>query len=57
MRTRERVVALIAAGHGEPSAPAWQAFRMGWRSPWASRTRWRGPLIEAHDHAGATAGK
>lgn len=47
-----RVAALIAAGRGEPFAPAGRAFREWVAVPEPDRRRWRRLLAEAHDYAG-----
>jgi uncharacterized protein (TIGR02453 family) len=47
----ERVGQLIAAGHGEPFAPAGREFREWVALPRPDRRRWRGLLAEARAHA------
>jgi uncharacterized protein (TIGR02453 family) len=52
----ERVAVLIAAGQGEPFAPAGRVFREWVAVSRPDRHRWRSLLAEARDHAaGATA--
>jgi hypothetical protein len=47
----DRVGQLIAAGHGEPFAPAGRVFREWVAIPRPDRRRWRTLLTEARDHA------
>ena len=51
----ERVAQLIAAGHGEPFAPAGRVFREWVAVPRPDRRRWRALLAEARDNAAGTA--
>ncbi|GIJ43972.1 hypothetical protein Val02_08580 [Virgisporangium aliadipatigenens] len=48
----ERVAALVAAGQGEPFAPAGRVFREWVALPRPDRPRWRALLEEARKHAG-----
>jgi hypothetical protein len=50
----QRVGQLIAAGHGEPFAPAGRTFREWVALPRPDRRRWRSLLAEARDHAAGT---
>ena len=50
----ERVAELVAAGHGEPFAPAGRVFREWVAVPRPDRRRWRRLLAEARDFAGGT---
>ena len=50
----ERVGQLIAAGEGEPFAPAGRTFREWVALPRSDRPRWRDLLAEARDHAAGT---
>jgi uncharacterized protein (TIGR02453 family) len=50
----ERVAGLVAAGEGEPFAPAGRVFREWVAVPRPDRRRWRGLLGEARDHAAGT---
>jgi hypothetical protein len=52
---RDRVDRLVAAGAGEPFAPAGRAFREWVAIPESDRERWRRLLIEARDHAAGAA--
>jgi len=52
----ERVAHLIAAGHGEPFAPAGRVFREWVAALRPDRRRWRALLDEARDHAAGTNG-
>jgi uncharacterized protein (DUF2461 family) len=47
----ERVTALVAAGEGEPFAPAGRVFREWVAVPRPDRRRWGALLAEARDHA------
>src|SRR5690348_13168681 len=47
----QRVAELVAAGDGEPFAPAGRVFREWVAVPRADRRRWRRLLTEARDHA------
>jgi uncharacterized protein (TIGR02453 family) len=49
----DRVGELIAAGHGEPFAPAGRVFREWVAIPRPDRRRWRTLLAEARNHAAA----
>jgi hypothetical protein len=51
-----RVGQLIAAGHGEPFAPAGRVFREWVAIPTPDRQRWRRLLAEAKRHAAASGG-
>jgi uncharacterized protein (TIGR02453 family) len=50
----ERVADLVAAGHGEPFAPAGRVFREWVAVPRPDRRRWRSLLAEARNHAAGT---
>jgi uncharacterized protein (TIGR02453 family) len=50
----QRVGQLIAAGHGEPFAPAGRTFREWVALPRPDRRRWRSLLTEARNHAAGT---
>ena len=52
----ERVAHLVAAGQGEPFAPAGRVFREWVAAPRPDRRRWRALLAEARDHAAGTNG-
>lgn len=52
----ERVGQLIAAGVGEPFAPAGRTFREWVALPHPDRRQWRDLLTEARDHATGTDG-
>jgi hypothetical protein len=47
----ERVGQLVAAGEGQPFAPAGRVFREWVALPRPDRRRWRSLLAEARDHA------
>src|SRR5689334_22007736 len=47
----ERVAGLVAAGQGEPFAPAGRVFRAWVAVLRPDRRRWRALLVEARDHA------
>jgi len=50
----QRVAELVAAGDGEPFAPAGRVFREWVALPRPDRRRWRSLLAEARDHAADT---
>jgi hypothetical protein len=49
----QRVTQLIAAGDGQPFAPAGRVFRAWVAVPRPDRQRWSRLLAEARDHAAA----
>jgi hypothetical protein len=49
----QRVTQLIAAGDGQPFAPAGRVFRAWVAVPRPDRRRWSSLLAEARDHAAA----
>jgi hypothetical protein len=51
----ERVAALVAAGKGEPFAPAGRVFREWVAVPRPDRRGWAALLAEARDHAAGAA--
>jgi hypothetical protein len=51
----ERVTALVAAGEGEPFAPAGRVFREWVAVPRPDREGWSALLAEARNHAGGVA--
>ncbi len=53
---QQRVGQLIAAGHGEPFAPAGRVFREWVAIPTPDRRRWQALLAEAKRHAAAPSG-